>query len=145
MVAQGIRYSGFRGGEDNKDYYAIGIQEESDVIVDLWSNSEYPAQASIYDGERHFLDIVSIQYGTHDNTSVRVLEAQTIYLEISTTGTYDFQITLEKIGDSNDGATDTTIFEQFEDFMGMSFVFFMFLVIVFIVIIAVIAYILKRR
>lgn len=145
LVTAGIRYSGYGYGGDDEDYYAVNIQRKCEVTVGLWNSEEYQAWVFVFDKERHDLGEFQVQEGAHDNATFEVSENQTIYVKLYVYGTYDFQITLNEIGDSGDGATDTSILEQFEDFIGISFVFFMFLVIVFIVIIAVIAYILKRR
>ena len=143
LVTAGIRYSGYTCLQDS-DYYAIGIQEESRVVVDLWSNQEGSAEAYMYDGERHFLDLVSVQYGAHDNTSFEVSEPQTVYVLISTTGTYDFQITLNKIGDSGDGTTDTS--DAF-DVLSLLFSWLPYIVVVLILVFVVVAIIvvIKRR
>lgn len=139
LITAGIRYSGYTCLRDS-DYYAIGIQEESRVVVDLWSNQEESASAWIYDGERHFLDLVSVQYGAHDNTSFDVSEPQTVYVLISTTGTYDFQITLEKIDDT----TDTT--DAF-DVLSLLFSWLPYIIVILVLVLIVVAIVVvvKRR
>ena len=106
LVSDGIRYSGYANSlHYDTDYYAIGIQQGSEVTIDLWSNIEESVLASIDDEERHYLSALSVEYGAHDNVSFEVSEPQTIYIQISTIGTYDFQITLNPI-DSTDGPFD---------------------------------------
>ena len=102
LVSDGIRYSGFADTSYDKDYYEIRIQQECEVVVDLWSNQEESALASIDDEERHFLRSLSVEYGAHDNVSFEISRPQIIYVEIWTDGTYEFQITLNPI-DSTDG------------------------------------------
>ncbi|TET92013.1 MAG: hypothetical protein E3J35_00705 [Methanomassiliicoccales archaeon] len=106
FVADGIRYSGYANSlHYDTDYYAIRIQQESQVTIDLWSNDEESAHASIDDEERHSLSALVVEYGAHDNVTFEVSEPQTVYLHISTIGTYHFQITLNPI-DSTDGPFD---------------------------------------
>lgn len=102
LVSDGIRYSGFADTSYDKDYYAIRIQQECEVVVDLWSNQEESAIASIDDEERHFLRSLSVEYGAHDNVSFEISQPQIIYVEIWTDGTYEFRISLNPI-DSTDG------------------------------------------
>lgn len=142
FVTDGVRYSGFANNvHDDVDYYAVGIQQRSEVVVDLWSNEEEAASAWTYDEERHFIDSISVQYGAHDNVTFEVPEAQAVYLVIYTEGAYEFQITLNPI-DSSDG-----LFDDGTDFLSLLMSWLPHIIVILILVFVVIAIIVvvKRK
>lgn len=144
LVSDGIRYSGYANSlYYDTDYYAIGIQQGSKVTIDLWSNDEESALASVDDEERHYLSALSVEYGAHDNVTFEVSEPQTVYLQISTIGTYDFQITLNPIDSTDDLFDDGAGFDVLSLLWSWLPYIIGLLVLVFIVV--AIAVVVKKR